>query len=352
MKGFLKNHFLLVIVFLGSMGICLMYGWKVRQAMADDIFILTTQDDSRLFHVSDLLCIQKEGIDAAFEQPIAAEVSNGFRAEDISVFGVNENYAYFTKAQVLHGIFFNEIQVGSKYRLAVVNEAAAYQLFGNEDCIGQTIYLNHVSYEVAGIVREQGKETETKIYIPYTVLEDMGAELRVGQLWCRFENLAEAAMVLDQMGYSLKTVDIVQTNDLKGIFMQRFWILVILADLSCVRCLLAKLIRRKVWMGNSLITVFGLLLGAVVGIGIAFTGIKLAAYVPPAYELSGQSWRSVLYKLVDFYLLSDIDISNLPFLRYWNVFSLLSFVICLISGMAVYVVKDAVIAGKRQSKSL
>lgn len=327
----------LVIIFLGSLGICLMFGWKVRQAVADDIYILSVQNGNGSFHASDLLCVQKESIDAAFEQRIVTEVSNGFRTEDVSVSAINENYAYFTKIQVLQGAFFNEIQVSRKCRLAVVNEAAAYQLFGNEDCVGQMILLNRISYEVAGIVQEQEEETGAKIYIPYTVLEDFGAELSVGQLWCRFENPAEAALILGQMGYSLKTVDIVQTNNLKGIFMQRFWLLVVLIDLCCVSYLMSKLIRHKMWLKNRLITAFGLGIGSVIGIDIVFIAIKMAAYVPPAYELSGESWKAVLCKLVDFYLLADINISNLPFLHYWNVFSLMSFVICLISGMAVYV---------------
>lgn len=340
MKGVLKDYFFLTIIILGSIGICLLCGWRVRQAVADDIYILTAQDADRPFHASDLLCVKKESVDTAFEQSVAAEVSNGFRVEDISVSATNENYAYFMNMQILKGAFFNEVQVSRKYRQAVINEAAAYQLFGNEDCLGQMIYLNRISYEVVGIVREQGEEAEAKIYTPYTVLEDMGAGLSVRQLWCRFENLAEAAFMLDQMGYSLKTVDIVQTNDLKGIFMQRFWILVILIDLCCVSYLLSGFKRHKMWSENKLIPTFGLLFGSVIGIGVAFIAIKLAIYVPPAHELSGKSWRSVLYRLIDFYLLAGIDIGNLPFLHYWNVFSLLSFVVCLISGIVVVCVAD------------
>lgn len=52
---------------------------------------------------------------------------------------------------------------------------------------------------------------------------------------------------------------------------------------------------------------FGLLFGLAVGIGIAFKAVRLA----------------------------DINISCLPFLRYWNMFSLSMFVICLVSGAAV-----------------
>lgn len=325
----------LLIIFLVSIGFCLLYGLKVRQVIADDIYILSMQDGSSFFHASDLLCVQRGNVDAAFEQSVAAEVSNGFRVEDIPVSATNENFGYFTKMQVMKGAFFNKIQVSRKYRLAVINENAAYQLFGSEDCVGQAVFLNHISYQVVGIVREQVEEAEAKIYIPYTILEDMGAELSVGQLWCRFENLAEAALVLDQMGYSLKEIDIVQTNNLKGLFMQRFWILVILIDYNLMAYLISTFIRQKKRHKGKLSLSFCMLPGVVAGISIAFKAVKQAAYILPAYELSKESWRTVVYKLFDFYLLADINLNFLSCLNYWNMFSLLAFVICLISGTAV-----------------
>lgn len=333
-----------LIIFLGSISLCLLYGLRVQQVVADGIYILSMQDGSRFFHTNDLSCVQKGNIDAAFEQPVAAQVSNGFRVEDISVSAVNENFAHFTQMQVWKGAFFNEMQVSRRYKLAVLNENAAYRLFGSEDCVGQAVFLNNVSYKVVGIMREQVEEAEAKIYIPYTVLEDMDAELSVGQLWCRFENLAEAASVLNQMGYSLKDVYILQTNNLKGIFMQRFWILVVLINVHFLTYLMSgflskktpdKIRGKKEWHKRRFLFSLGLLPGAVLGIGITFKALRMAAYIPPAYEMSKESWRTVVCKLFDFYLLTDINICYLPCLRYWNMFSLSAFVICLVSGTAV-----------------
>ena len=326
----------LLIIFLGSIGVCLLYGLKVRQVAADDVYILSIRDGSS-FYVSDLLFLQKRNIDAAFEQPVAVDVSNGFRLEEVPVSAVNENFGYFINMQILQGAFFNEVQVSRKYGLAVVNESAAYQLFGSEDCVGQEIFLNQVSCKVAGIVREQGEEAGAKIYIPYTVLENLGGELSVEQLWCRFKNLAEAASVLDQMGYSLGEVDILQTNNLKGLFMQRFWIVVVLVGFYFGIYLGAGFVRRRnAWLKGRVLLSFALLFGSAVGMSLAFVAVKMAAYAPDAYELSGKSWRAVVYRLLDFYLMADVSISCLTFLRYWNKFSLLSFVICLISGVGIW----------------
>ena len=47
----------LLTIFLVSIGLCLLYGLKVRQAVADDIYILSMEDGGRFFHASDLSCV-------------------------------------------------------------------------------------------------------------------------------------------------------------------------------------------------------------------------------------------------------------------------------------------------------
>lgn len=338
MRGFIKSYFLPVLLFLGSLSLCLSFGLKVRQIIGDDIYILTIPDDRKSFSAFDLFYFDKDNIQMTFEQPVAAEISNGFRRENIRISATNENYAYFTNMGILQGTFFNEIQIERKYRLAVLNESASYKLFGTVDGVGQIIYLNRVPYKVTGIVKEQEENAEAKIYISYTVLEDAGDELSVNQIWCRLENPAEAALISDQLGYSIKTINMVRTNDLKGIFMQRFWISILLIDLCVLVYLLIKLWRNKQWLKSKRLLAFGLMICSVISIGIAYMVMKQAVYIPPVYELSGESWKSIICKLLDFYILAGININNMAYLYYWNVFSLLSFIICINSGMVIYIV--------------
>jgi len=280
--------------------------------------------------------MEDQGIDITYAQRIYPNVTNGFRSEEISVFSTNENYAYFTDAYLVKGSFFNEIQIERKLPLAVINEAAAYQLFGSQECVGETVYLNGVSYEVCGIMAEPEKSS-ARLYIPCSTIALLGlAEPLTDQIWCRFSNLAEAALVLGKAGYSLETFSILQMDSVKSVFWQRLFWPLILMEIYAVFCIwksVSKKVKKimkdggtdKNWMKTAVLQI----LGACVGIFLIFVMIQVAWCAPPAYELSGGSWKEVLYSIIDFYLLADMDIGNMPFLAHWNIASGISLIVCL-----------------------
>lgn len=47
----------------------------------------------------------------------------------------NENYSYFTGMEITEGTIFNHVQADRKLSVVVLNETAAYQFFGNYECI-------------------------------------------------------------------------------------------------------------------------------------------------------------------------------------------------------------------------
>ena len=110
-------------------------------------YILSFKQKSKSLSSTDLSNIEEQGIAITYAQRIYPEVSNGFRSEEVSAFATNENYAYFTNTYLVKRAFFSEIQIERKLPLAVVNGAAAYQLFGNQECVGETVYLNGVPYK-------------------------------------------------------------------------------------------------------------------------------------------------------------------------------------------------------------
>lgn len=263
-------------------------------------------------------------------------MTNGFRSEDISVFSTNENYAYFTDACLVRGAFFNEKQIDRKLPLAVLNETAAYRIFGSKECIGESVYLNGVSYEVCGIMGEP-EESGARLYIPCSTIALLGiSEPLTDQIWCRFSNLAEAALVLGNAGYSLEALDILQMDSVKCVFWQRFFCPLILLGIYAVFCICRSVSKNwnkvmhddsigKNWMKKTVLQI----LGAFTGIFLVFMMFQMAWCAPPAYELSGGSWRTALYGILDFYLLVDVHIRNIPFFVYWNFFSGISSMVCL-----------------------
>lgn len=155
--------------------------------------------------------------------------------------------------------------------------------------------------------------------------------------------------MLEKTGYPVETFHILQMDFVKNIFWQRFDLLMILTGMYAAYRLCRKMTekmkaagiveeeysggvsgrqeREEKRFGNG----FG---GKGTGTGVLYmAGVcavimllwKLAAAswcVPPVYELPGKSWRDVLYRVLDLYLLIHVRIDNMHFLNYWNIVSL------------------------------
>lgn len=336
MRSLSVKKILFVVILVGTLGTCLLFGLKVQRVACDGAYILSFRQESKSFSSLNLLNIEDQGIDITYVQRIYLDVTNGFRSEEIPAFATNENYAYFTDAYLVKGAFFNGIQIDRKLPLAVINEAAAYRLFGNQECVGETVYLNGVSYEVYGILAEP-EEDGARLYIPYSTIEILGiSEPLTDQIWCGFSSLAEAALVLGKVGYSLETFQILQMDLVKRVFWQRFFCPLILMGIYVVFCIWksvskkAKRIKQDGKIDKKRMTTGALqILGACAVFSLVFKMADVSWCVPPAYELLGGSWKDVIYSILDFYLLADVDIGNIPFLAHWNLVSAISLIVCL-----------------------
>ncbi len=336
MRSIWIQRILFVVMFAETLGICLLFGLKVQQTACDRTYILSFRQENLSFSGTDLSNIEDQGTDITYAQRIYPNVTNGFRSEDISVFSTNENYAYFTDVCLIRGAFFNEIQIDRKLPLAVINETAAYQLFGSQECIGESVYLNGVAYEVCGIMKEPG-ESGARLYIPCSTVRLLDiSEPLIDQIWCRFSNLAEAALVLGNAGYLLETFEILQMDSVKRVFWQRFFCPLILLGMYAVFCICRSVSKEwkkviwncgidKNWIKKTVLQISGIFAGTF----LVFIMYQAAWCAPPAYELSGGSWKDGLYGFLNFYLLVDVDVRNMPFLAHWNFFSGMSLVVCL-----------------------
>lgn len=337
MKRIFGRKWLVLLILVGAAGICLLSWLKMQSAVCDGVYAISSQRDDRIFTETDIANIEKEGIDLTYTQQVYPDVSNGFRREEIPVFLTNENYAFFTNTHMQEGAFFNGMQIDRKLALMVLNEAAAIQLFGNRECVGETVFLNEVPYQIIGIMAGR-EEEESGIYIPYSTKDLLGiSSLEISQIWCRFPNLADAALVMKKVGYPIETLKLMQIDLIKGVFEQRFFSLLIIAGgyavfLACrsvwkwKKCIpRIKAFRQDGNMDTKWISISVLqVLGTCIGIVLLWKAVEIAWCVPPSYELLGGSWREIFYGMMDFYLLIGAGLDNMPLLPHWNLVSILS----------------------------
>ena len=211
MKELSVKRMILFVILLGSAAGCLLLGLKVRQVTCDNVYVLSFKQEQKNFLSSDISIVEDNDVSFTYTKYLYPEISNGFRAEEVTVIATNDNYSYFSGMQIRSGAFFNSVHEDRKMAVAVLNEAAAYQMFGNYDCIGERIYLNQSAFTVIGIVKESGNVDEAKIYVPERTTDVLGiVGPEVNQLWCRFANMAEASMLISKMGYSIDEMDMKQ----------------------------------------------------------------------------------------------------------------------------------------------
>lgn len=346
MKELSVKRMILFLILLGSAVGCLLLGLKVRQVTCDNVYVLSFTQEHKNFLSSDISFVEDNDISFTYTKYLYPEISNGFRTEKATVIATNDNYSYFSRMQIRSGAFFNSVHEDRKMAVAVLNEAAAYQMFGNYDCVGENIYLNQNAFVVIGIVKECGDEDDLRIYVPEKTTEDMEiAGSEVNQLWCRFANMAETSMAISKMGYSMDEIDITQMDLYKGVFMQRFFILLILAGIIPFVCILreafakTKELREDAGGNRSWIIKWIFQIAICVGGSILILKIiQLAWFIPPNYDVVGKSWLNIFYEIIEFYTLSGIKMDNMQFLNRWNLVSLFCFAICIMGIMLCRIV--------------
>jgi putative ABC transport system permease protein len=93
----------------------------------------------------------------------------------LQVVGVTDAYTDIFPADLLAGRFFDEADISSSSRVAVLGKEAADKLFGLQDPIGERITIKNSSFRVVGVFDEQGsrffQNLDEQIAVPVTALQ-------------------------------------------------------------------------------------------------------------------------------------------------------------------------------------
>ena len=96
-------------------------------------------------------------------QTAAAQTEH--RRGTVAMIGTNYAYPYVMNYVMSSGGFFTEAAQDAYSRFAVLNESAAYQLFGSIDICGAEFRLNNERFTVAGVIQDQDEDT-ANVYVP------------------------------------------------------------------------------------------------------------------------------------------------------------------------------------------
>jgi ABC-type antimicrobial peptide transport system permease subunit len=105
------------------------------------------------------------------------DVKNGERATRVAVLGGSDKLPSVRRRPVVEGSSFNEADIDSRARVALLGRTAARALFGDESPVGGTIFIDNTAFEVKGVLAEvgvspHGDDEDDILYLPFTYVMD------------------------------------------------------------------------------------------------------------------------------------------------------------------------------------
>jgi len=90
-------------------------------------------------------------------------------SQNVVLIGTNHNFPFVMNFNISHGRFFREDAVRYNHRVAVLNERAAFELFGTTEATGNEMTIRGAPYIVIGVIND-GINDRVNVYVPATLL--------------------------------------------------------------------------------------------------------------------------------------------------------------------------------------
>lgn len=132
-------------------------------------------------------------------------VVNG-KVRQVTLDGVDENYALVRNLEILTGRKFDESDIALRERVAILSEKLAVRMFGNLDAaLGQVVKINQLQFTTIGTFRErtstmgQGEILDETILIPLSVMQYFMQFERIEPVYLQVRNAADVPQITEEV---------------------------------------------------------------------------------------------------------------------------------------------------------
>lgn len=148
----------------------------IEPGPGDDSGIATQADfeDMTIADVRDLerLSFVEYAVPYIITQGLLSHLENYLNAD---IVGATPQTVPYDNITVESGRFFDDADVRGATRVAVIGSTIADELFPNEDPIGKRMKIKKTTFEIIGVLEEQGAQFfmdyDQRVYIPYTSMQ-------------------------------------------------------------------------------------------------------------------------------------------------------------------------------------
>ncbi|MCL2243867.1 MAG: ABC transporter permease [Treponema sp.] len=180
--GVKKNsHSPVIALFLSAFllclgGLCVPAFMVQREVNGSLLMILPAQPGSPKFDVQKIEEYSENEFLITYQIPGTARVSLPHGEFPVLVIGTNSCYSNLLLSVISEGSFFSKQAWKSKQRHAVLNEKAAFTIFGSSRIAGNQFKIQNETWLVSGVIND-GNDDKSIIYIPSSVNGGAAGEL-------------------------------------------------------------------------------------------------------------------------------------------------------------------------------
>lgn len=156
-----------------------------------------------------------------YEIPQAKTAEAVHSNHQITTIGTNSCYWNLMSYSLLNGSFFTKTAWDDKQNHAVLNETAAYDIFGSINISGRTLKINGETWLVVGVIQDEDNES-SKVYIPSSVTGGQTNSLLALIDVDAGINEAYAKNTLKGLGVNETSYYIMNLSDAALIYLERF----------------------------------------------------------------------------------------------------------------------------------
>src|SRR4051812_17273400 len=145
-------------------------------------------------------------VSAAAVMPNSDQIVVNGRIRQVTIDGVDENYARVRNIVILTGRSFDESDIALRERVAILSDKLAIRIFGNlEAALGQTVKISKLQFTVIGTFREKtstmgnGEIGDETILIPLSVMQNFTQFERIEPVYLQVRNAADVPLVTEQV---------------------------------------------------------------------------------------------------------------------------------------------------------
>jgi len=159
-------------------GLCVPAFLAGREGKENLLMVLPSQLDSPRIDVQRIEEFSQNEFLITYEIPVSERVSLPQGDFPVTVIGTNESFHQILGLKMLEGSFFSKQAWTGKQRHAVLNEKAAFEIFGSSRIVDSRFRIRGDTWLVTGVI-DDGDDEHSRVYVPSSIQGTPAAELFV-----------------------------------------------------------------------------------------------------------------------------------------------------------------------------